>query len=118
MAADNVLRQIGKTIARAMRRTSDVVARFDDDEFVVLGVSMEPPSAVSHAEQILGRVRASSRFITPRSPTGRYLTMSCGIVTSAAGRSSECESILEAAAKALLKAKTDGGNRVVGGELK
>ena len=44
--------------------------------------------------------------------------MSCGIVTSAAGRSSECESILEAATKALLKAKTDGGNRVVGGELK
>jgi len=86
-------------------------------EFVVLGVSMEPPSAVSHAEQILGRVRALAVH-HPRSPTGRYLTMSCGIVTSAAGRSSECESILEAAAKALLKAKTDGGNRVVGGEPK
>ena len=44
--------------------------------------------------------------------------MSCGIVTGAPGRSSDCESILEAASKALLKAKTDGGNRVVGGELK
>ena len=117
MAADNVLRQVGKTIAAAMRRTSDVVARFDDDEFVVLGVSMEPPSAVSHAEQILGRVRALAVH-HPRSPTGRYLTMSCGIVTSAPGCSSDCESILEAATKALLKAKTDGGNRVVGGELK
>jgi len=117
MAADNVLRQVGKTIAAAMRRTSDVVARFDDDEFVVLGISMEPPSALAHAEQILGRVRALAVH-HPRSPTGRYLTMSCGIVTGAPGRSSECESILEAAAKALLKAKTDGGNRVVGGELK
>jgi diguanylate cyclase (GGDEF)-like protein len=117
MAADNVLRQIGKTIVAAMRRTSDVVARFDDDEFVVLGMSMEPPSALTHAEQILGRVRALA-IHHPRSPTGRYLTMSCGIVTGSPGRSADCESILESAAKALLKAKTDGGNRVVGGEMK
>ena len=76
MAADNVLRQVGKTIAAAMRRTSDVVARFDDDEFVVLGVSMEPPSAVSHAEQILGRVRALAVH-HPRSPTGRCRGAGC-----------------------------------------
>jgi diguanylate cyclase (GGDEF)-like protein len=117
MAADNVLRQVAKTIVSSMRRTSDVVARFDDDEFVVLGVSMEPPSALSHAEQILGRVRALAVH-HPRSPTGRYLTMSCGIVTGTPGRNPDCESILETASKALLKAKTDGGNRVIGGELK
>jgi diguanylate cyclase (GGDEF)-like protein len=117
MAADNVLRQVGKTIGAAMRRTSDIVARFDDDEFVVLGISMEPPSATQHAEQILGRVRALAVH-HPRSPTGRYLTVSCGIVTAIPGRASECEAILEAASKALLRAKSDGGNRVVGGELK
>jgi diguanylate cyclase (GGDEF)-like protein len=117
MAADNVLRQVGKTIAAAMRRASDVCARFDDDEFVVLGISMEPPSAVLHAESILARVRALAVH-HPRSPTGRYLTMSCGIVTAVPARGSECEAILEAASRALLKAKADGGNRVVGGELK
>lgn len=117
MAADNVLRQVGKTIAAAMRRTSDVVTRFDDDEFVVLGISMEPPSATLHAEQILGRVRALAVH-HPRSPTGRYLTMSCGIVTAVPTRNLECESILEAATKALIRAKADGGNRVVSGELK
>jgi diguanylate cyclase (GGDEF)-like protein len=117
MAADNVLRQVGKTIGSAMRRASDVVARFDDDEFVVLGIAMEPPSAALHAEQILGRVRALAVH-HPRSPTGRYLTMSCGIVTGIPSRGSDCDSILEAAARALIKAKADGGNRVVGGELK
>jgi diguanylate cyclase (GGDEF)-like protein len=117
MAAENVLRQVGKTIAAAMRRASDIVARFDDDEFVVLGVNMEPPSALLHAEQILGRVRALAVH-HPRSPTGRYLTMSCGIVTAGPARNSDCELILEAATKALIKAKADGGNRVVGGELK
>lgn len=117
MAADNVLRQVGKTIGSAMRRASDVVARFDDDEFVVLGIAMEPPSAALHAEQILGRVRALAVH-HPRSPTGRYLTMSCGIVTGIPSRESDCDSILEAAARALIKAKADGGNRVVGGELR
>lgn len=117
MAADNVLRQVGKTIGSAMRRASDVVARFDDDEFVVLGIAMEPPAAALHAEQILARVRALAVH-HPRSPTGRYLTMSCGIVTGVPSRGSDCESILEAAARALIKAKADGGNRVVGGELR
>lgn len=117
MAADNVLRQVGKTIGSAMRRASDVVARFDDDEFVVLGIAMEPPNATLHAEQILARVRALAVH-HPRSPTGRYLTMSCGIVTGVPARGSDCDSILEAAARALIKAKADGGNRVVGGELR
>ena len=56
-ATDSVLRQIGRTIAATMRRASDVVARFGDDEFVALGVAMEPPSASAFAETILGRIR-------------------------------------------------------------
>ena len=85
-AAENALRQVGRTIASAMRRASDVVARFSDDEFVVLGVSMEAESARQHAEQICGRVRALA-IHHPRSPTGRYLTLSGGVVTAVPPRS-------------------------------
>jgi len=80
-ATENVLRQVGRTIASAMRRTSDVVRRFDDDEFVVLGVSMEADLARQHAEHIVGRVRALA-IHHPRSRTGRYLTLSGGVVTT------------------------------------
>jgi diguanylate cyclase (GGDEF)-like protein len=116
-ATDNAVRQVGKTIALAMRRASDLVARFDDDEFVVLALAMEPEAALQRAEEILAKVRALA-IHHPRSPIGRYLSLSCGVVTVVPSKSSSYETILDAATKALIKAKGDGGNRVVGGELK
>jgi diguanylate cyclase (GGDEF)-like protein len=116
MATENVLRQVGRTISSAMRRLSDVVARFGDDEFVVLGVSMDKEAACHHAELILGRIRALA-IHHPRSQTGRYLTASAGVATGVPARNSQCDSILEAATKALLTAKGDGGNCVRGSSL-
>jgi diguanylate cyclase (GGDEF)-like protein len=116
VATENMLRQVGRTIASAMRRTSDVVARCGDDEFVALGVAMEQASACAYAEAMLGRVRALA-IHHPRSRTGRFLTISAGVVTSPPPRDRECDVLLQAAAKALERAKQAGGNRVEGGEL-
>jgi two-component system chemotaxis family response regulator WspR len=99
-----------------MRRTSDVVARLDDDEFLVLGVSMEDARAREHAEHIAGRVRALA-IHHPRSRTGRYLTVSLGVATAVAPRTLGCEALLEAAQRALAAAKEQGGNRVVAGGI-
>ncbi len=115
-ATDNVLRQIGRTIAATMRRASDVVARFGDDEFVALGVAMEPPSANAFAETILGRIRALA-IHHPRSRTGRFMTMSAGVVTAVPPRGRDCEVLLEAAHRALERAKHAGGNRVEDGAI-
>jgi diguanylate cyclase (GGDEF)-like protein len=115
-ATENMLRQVGRTIASAMRRTSDVVARLADDEFLLLGVSMEDARAREHAEQIAGRVRALA-IHHPRSRTGRYLTVSVGVVTAIAPRSRGCEALLEAVQQALVHAKEQGGNQVVAGAL-
>lgn len=115
-ATENVLRQVGRTIASAMRRTSDIVARVDDDEFLVLGVSMEQEAAYHHAEHILGRIRALA-IHHPRSRTSRFMTVSVGVATVVPPRDCACEALLEATQKALAEAKKDGGNRVVRGEL-
>jgi diguanylate cyclase (GGDEF)-like protein len=115
-ASDNVLRQVGRAIATATKRASDIVAKQGDDEFVVLGVSMDADNAVRFAESIIARVR-SLAIHHPRSHIGRYLTVSAGIVTVAPPRDKACEAILEAAAAALLQAKTRGGNCVVNGNL-
>jgi len=115
-ATENMLRQVGRTIASAMRRTSDVVARLANDEFLLLGVSMEDARAREHAEHIAGRVRALA-IHHPRSRTGRYLSVSIGVVTAVASRSSGCEALLEAARQALATAKEQGGNRVVAGGI-
>jgi len=111
MATENVMRQVGRTISSAMRRLSDVVARFGDDEFVVLGLSMDREAACHHAEMILGRIRALA-IHHPRSQTGRYLTASAGVATGVPGRDSHSDVILEAGSKALLAAKGEGGNCV------
>jgi diguanylate cyclase (GGDEF)-like protein len=116
VATDNVLRQIGRTIVATMRRTSDIVARFGDDEFVALGVAMEQSSSCDFAEMILGRIRALA-IHHPRSRTGRFLTMSAGVVSAVPPRGRDCEVLLDAAQRALERAKHDGGNRVQGGEL-
>ena len=115
-ATDNMLRQVGRTIASAMRRTSDIVARLANDEFLLLGVSMEEGRAREHAEHIAGRVRALA-IHHPRSRTGRYLTVSVGVVTVVPPRDRGSEALLEAAQRALASAKERGGNSVVAGAV-
>jgi diguanylate cyclase (GGDEF)-like protein len=115
-ATENVLRQLGRTIGSAMRRASDVVARFGDDEFVALCVQMDPAAACSHAEVILNRIR-SLAIHHPRSRSGRFLTISGGVVTATPPRDRPYEDLLAAAQAALARAKQAGGNQVVGGDL-
>jgi diguanylate cyclase (GGDEF)-like protein len=115
-ATDNVLRQVGRTIASAMRRTSDIVARLASDEFLLLGVSMEEGRAREHAEQIAGRIRALA-IHHPRSRTGRYLTVSIGVVTVVPPRDRGSDALIEAAQRALAGAKERGGNSVVAGAI-
>ena len=115
-ATDNMLRQVGRTIASAMRRTSDIVARLANDEFLLLGVSMEEGRAREHAEHIAGRIRALA-IHHPRSRTGRYLTVSVGVVTSVPPRDRGSDALLEAAQRSLVIAKERGGNSVVSGAI-
>jgi diguanylate cyclase (GGDEF)-like protein len=115
-AADAALRQVARTIASAMRRKSDVVARVGDDEFVVLAVSMQPENALQYADAILQRIRALS-IHHPRSPAGRFLTASAGVATISPPRKMDCETVLEATKEAMAEAKSLGGNRAAAASL-
>lgn len=116
IAGDNVLRQVGRTIAAVTKRASDVVAKTAGDEFLVLGVSMDPVSALGFAEQILARIRALSVH-HPRSSAGRFLTVSAGVVTVAPPRDQAVDVLLHASADALHRARAAGGNQAIRGEL-
>jgi diguanylate cyclase (GGDEF)-like protein len=115
-ATDNMLRQVGRTIAASMRRASDVVAHVANDEFLLLGVSMGEGKAREHAEHIAGRVRALA-IHHPRSRTGRYLTVCVGVVTVVPPGDQPMEALLDGARRALVQGKALGGNRVVPGGL-
>ncbi len=115
-ATEAALRQVGRTIGSAMRRSSDVVARSAADEFMVLGVAMERDKAHQHAASILQRIVALA-IHHPRSPTGRYLTASAGVATVAPPQQTQSEAILAATLDALHEAKGLGGNQVCDAEL-
>ncbi len=115
-AADNVLRQVGRTIAAVMKRTSDVVAKCGNGEFMVLGVAMEGEAAYAFARQIVERIRSLS-IHHPRSATGRFLSVSAGIVTVSPPREQSHLTLVEATRQALARARANGGNTAVQGGL-
>jgi diguanylate cyclase (GGDEF)-like protein len=115
-ASDNVLRQVGRTIASVMKRASDVVARSGQGGFLVLGVSMEADAALGFADQIVARIR-SLAIHHPRSGTGRFLTVSAGAVTAQPPRGASHAAMLEASQVAVRAARSGGGNRAVRGEV-
>jgi diguanylate cyclase (GGDEF)-like protein len=115
-ASDNVLRQVGRAIAAVMKRASDVVARSGPGGFLVLGVSMEAHAALSFAEQIVARIRLLS-IHHPRSVTGKFLTVSAGVVTAQPPRGAGHADLLAATRVAMAQSRSSGGNRAVRGEL-
>ena len=115
-ASDNVLRQVGRTIATITKRASDVVARTQRDEFLVLGVAMDAEASLGFAEQILARIRSLS-IHHPRSTSGRFLSVSAGVVTASPPRTASHDAIIEATRRALEQARAQGGNRAMRGEL-
>jgi diguanylate cyclase (GGDEF)-like protein len=115
-ASDNLLRQVGRTIASVTKRASDVVARTGPGGFIVLGVSMDPDAAFTFADQIVGRLRALSLH-HPRSTSGRFVTVSAGVVTACPPRGTSQDALLEATRAALGRARAAGGNQAVRGEL-
>jgi diguanylate cyclase (GGDEF)-like protein len=115
-ASDNVLRQVGRTIASVMKRASDVVARAGQGGFLVLGVAMEADAALRFADQIVSRIRSLS-IHHPRSVTGKFLTVSAGVVTAQPPRGASHTTMLAATHVAVGEAKSGGGNRAIRGEI-
>jgi diguanylate cyclase (GGDEF)-like protein len=115
-ASENLLRQVGRTIASIMKRASDVVARSGGGGFLVLGVAMDADAAHAFADQIVSRIR-SLALHHPRSTTGRFLTVSAGVVTAQPPRGISHRTIVEASHAAVAQAQARGGNCAVRGEL-
>lgn len=97
-----VLRELGAVVSRTVRRT-DTLARCGGDEFAVLLPGADSPSALAVAERVRAGVHAAR-------PGGQRLTVSVGVATHPQdGRTPEA--LLEAADRAMYRAKALGRNR-------
>jgi diguanylate cyclase (GGDEF)-like protein/PAS domain S-box-containing protein len=109
-AGDACLKRIGRTIAGAFRRGSDVVARWDGGIIAVLAAHRDGFSVagvVEHAQATVRKI-AEMRVHHPRSPTQKYVTVTAGLATVFPQRDEDLPvRLLERAVNALQEAKRD-----------
>ncbi len=117
LIGDQVLVFLGATIAGELRET-DILARYGGEEFVVMALHTSPAGAVDLAERL--RLRIESREFRGRDDRGGEisirLTVSVGVAFCGADMDS-MEKLIHAADENLYRAKQQGRNRVVAGDL-
>lgn len=108
LAGDQVLNET-VCVVRAMLRENDIFARFGGEEFVLLNSSGDLAGSVAMAKRIRRELEAHTIVL----PDGRgfNITASFGVAKGHLGRHA-WPRLIEAADKALYRAKTEGRNRV------
>lgn len=111
LVGDECLRQIARVIERSIR-TTDLVARFGGEEFLVLCTDIDTEGAVVVAEKIRKAVEDTSVILTDQGVTVR-VTVSVGVAAvppDAPVQSLDFDMMMEAADVAVYDAKKSGRN--------
>jgi len=113
---DACLRVVAATVGATIRRAADLVARYGGEEFAVLLPETDAEGAEAVAERLRREVEALGLQHAARGTEGGIVTVSVGL---AAMRPALCRAardagaLVEAADKALYRAKQSGRNRVM-----
>lgn len=112
LAGDKAIKMVAQTIRSVAVRTGDIVARYGGEEFCVILSNTNKAGAKKVAERILAAIAMCKR---PHkgSDVSEYLTLSIGVTTSVAKKSSRPEDYLQSSDDALYLAKTSGRNKYV-----
>ena len=110
-AGDSCLRLVARAITGALRRASDVGARFAHEEFVALVCDLDSEDAMSLAQRIRERVAALC-IHHPRSGVAKYVSVSIGVATLSPTAKTRPARLLREAQEALGKA-TDAGRNTI-----
>jgi diguanylate cyclase (GGDEF)-like protein len=109
LAGDDLLVELARLMSKMTRRT-DILARYGGEEFAIILPETETEGAVFAAERLLEKVRGH-RFLMQDGQTIGRITISLGVATYPDYVDS-AKALVDAADKALLKAKRAGKNRL------
>ncbi len=84
-ASDSCLRRVGQAIRRCLRRASDVTARLDGAQLIVLSHASDEDGVRGFAANISTAVRELGLY-HPRSGGGRFVTVSHRVAAATAGQ--------------------------------
>jgi len=110
LAGDECLRALATAFIAHGTRPGDFVARFGGEEFAVIAPGTRLPDAIALAESMRAHVEALG-IAHPSSPS-RRLTISIGVALAHASSDGGPLDLLNAADRALYRAKQSGRNRV------
>jgi diguanylate cyclase (GGDEF)-like protein len=112
VAGDVCLRRIAAAISDHARRSSDQVARWGGEEFVVLLPGAGRPAALAFAEELRQTIQALA-IPHQDSPVAPYVTVSIGVAATFPTPHQRIAELISEADVALYEAKKTGRNRVV-----
>ncbi len=108
---DDCLRRIAKKLNKLARRPGDLVARYGGEEFGIILSHTSAQDAYHLAEKARKAVLALKLPHKP-SDVAQFVTISMGVASIVPERASSPESLIEAADRALYRAKSNGRNQV------
>ena len=115
-AGDECLRGVARALSARIGRTADLLARYGGEEFVVVLPGTHHASAMATGESLRAAVQAMG-LAHRASRVADHVTVSVGVSTVVPWAEIGMPTLLEAADKALYKAKSSGRNCVMGAEL-
>ncbi|MES0491579.1 MAG: diguanylate cyclase [Leptospirales bacterium] len=110
VAGDFILKEVAANLQKESRET-DTVARYGGEEFVIIAPEMLHEQALPFAERVRALI-ADSEFKNKQILTGKSLTISIGVGVYP-GDGDTYDELIQAADKALYRAKESGRNKVV-----
>ena len=111
LAGDAALRKVADLITTHGRRTSDIVARYGGEEFALLSAATDSADAFGVAEEIVAELQRR-QFPHEQSPFG-VMTISVGVAVMIPTEGSSPELLVQAADRALYRAKEKGRNQAL-----
>ena len=112
-SGDDCLRRVAVELSGTLRRGGDLVARCGGDEFAAILPGTDSAGACVVAQEVAQRVLALR--IPHRGSALQVVSLSLGLALANPARSESASPapLLSAAAQALLRARAEGGNRIV-----
>ena len=108
---DECLRSVAASLADALPRAGDSVARYGGDEFAVVLPDTDLSGALK-VSNLLQTAVSALRIEHSHSPVGRFLTVSCGVASLVPPTDGGPQQLISLADRGLYKAKHAGRNCV------
>ncbi len=111
LTGDECLRQVARVLTMCVKRSGELVARYDGEEFAVLLPGADAAEARRVAERCMLQIR-NARIPHGDSPVSPWLSISIGVATAVAAPAVTPLALLQAAERSVAAAKAAGRSRI------